>query len=137
MATEAPIFAHSHCTASADLSSTGTSLQGPNGTAQFLAVKISGVGTVTVAAANSDVVHGILQNDPKSGQAANVAFGGISKAVAGAAITAGAVLMSDTSGRVITQTSPGTNPCLGQALDTSTAAGQVIRILIVPGIGIQ
>lgn len=137
MSTEAPFLSHTQCTASVDLSSTGSSLAGPNGTGQFLCVKLSGSRTVTVCAANTDIVHGILQNDPKSGQAANVAIAGVSKAVAGAAITAGAGLMSDTSGRVITWTTAGTNPVLGQAIETATGAGQVIAILVTPSPAIQ
>jgi hypothetical protein len=136
MATESPLLVHTQCTASANLSATA-SLSGGNGSGQYLCMKISGSRTVTVAAANTDVVTGILQNDPLSGQAANVGWSGITKAVAGAAITAGAGLMSDTSGRVITWTTAGTNPCLGQCLETATGAGQIVTILVSPNAAIQ
>ena len=136
MATESPMLCHTQCTASANLSPTA-SLAGWNGSGQYLCMMMSGARTVTVASANTSLVCGILQNDPLSGQAANVGFMGVSKAVAGAAITAGAQLMSDTSGRVITQTTAGTNPTMGQAIETAGAAGQIITILIYPGFGLN
>ena len=125
---------HSLATAAANYSSTA-SLDGPNGSGQFLLVKYTGTGnapTVTVCSGNTDKAIGVLQNDPLSGAVADVCIGGISKAVAGASITLGAALMSDTSGRVITQTSPGTNPLVGWALNQATAANQIISIQVAP-----
>lgn len=132
MSTEAPYLSHTQCTASANLSATAA-LAGPNGSGQYLFVKMSGSRTVTVCAANSDIPTGVLQNDPTSGVAANVAYAGPVKVVAGAAVTAGDTLMSDTSGRAITHTS--TNPRAGQALETASAANQIISMLLAPGIG--
>ena len=129
MAVEGPLLATTLFTASANLSSTA-SLAGPNGSGQFLLMKISGSGTVTVTAASTDITIGVLQNDPASGFGAEVAVGGVSKVVSGAAVTAGALLMPDTSGRAITLT--GTNPSAGVALTTSTAANQIISMLVVP-----
>lgn len=134
MAVESTLIRHSLCTAAANYSNTA-GLSGPNGAGQFLVVKYTGSGTaptVTVCSANTDIGIGILQNDPVSGAVADVAIGGISKAVAGAAITLGAALMADSSGRVITATSAGTNPVLGWALNQATAANQVISIHLAP-----
>jgi len=121
MATEGPLITDgSQCTASADLSAK-----------QFYLVKLNTSGRqVVIGAANSDNVYGVLQSKPKAGEAANVGIFGISKAVAGAAITAGDPLMSDTSGRVITQTS--TNPKVGVALEAATVTGQIITIKVIP-----
>lgn len=132
MATEGPYLAHTQCTAGANMSSSAA-LDGPNGSGQFLLVKISAARTVIPCAANSDLPHGVLQNDPISGAAANVAFSGVSKVVAGASFSAGAMLMSDSAGRAITQTS--TNPVVGQAIEAASAANQVITMLIAPSIG--
>ena len=132
MATDGKFLSDSPCTASADLSVT-SGLAGPNGAGQYLLVKVSGSLTVTVCAANTDIPFGVLQNDPLPGAPANVAFAGVSKVIAGAAITAGAQLMSDSSGRAITQT--GSNPIAGMALETAASANQIVKMLIAPSIG--
>lgn len=108
-------------TASADLSSS-----------QFLFVKASGVGTVAVCAASTDAPIGVLQNKPTSGQEAEIVNGGITKVVAGAAVTAGAEVMSNASGQAITAATAG-NRIAGVALETATASGQIIAVLLYAG----
>jgi len=71
---------------------------------------------VILAVANVDQVYGVLCNKPTAGQAALVQTGGEAKVRYGAGVTRGAALMSDTSGRAITQAS--TNPTLGWALES-------------------
>ena len=85
---------------------------------------------MTVQTSSGGAVYGILQNTPASGQAADVGIMGISKVVAGAAITAGANLMCDTAGRAVAQTS--TNIIAAVALEAATAAGQIITVAIIP-----
>ena len=134
MAVESTLIKHTLCTAAANYSSTA-SLAGPNGSGQYLCVKYTGTGvapTATVCSVNTDIVVGILQNDPASGAVCDIAVAGISKAVAGASITLGAGLMADTSGRVITATTAGTNPVLGWALNQATATNQIISIHLAP-----
>ena len=134
MAVEASMLRHTLCTAAANYSSTAA-LDGPNGSGQFLLVALTGTGnapTATVTTTNATVAHGVLQNDPLSGAVCDICFSGVSKAVAGASITLGAALMSDTHGRVVTQSSPGTNPTIGYAMNQATAANQIISILVVP-----
>lgn len=50
----------------------------------------------------------------------------MTKAAAGAAVSAGAALMTDSSGRLITATS--TNHRVGVALEAASAAGQLITV---------
>jgi hypothetical protein len=120
MATESPLIHDgSQTTAAVDLSAN-----------QFYIVKITAARQVNLTAAVGDVAYGILQNKPTLGQAADVGILGVTKAVAGAAISAAARLTSDTSGRVITAAS--TNQRLGVALEAATAAGQLITIALVP-----
>lgn len=95
-------------------------------THQYKLVKEAGAGTCVLCAAVTDVPTGVLQNKPGSGKAATIAQQGKLKVVAGAAIAAGADVMSDTSGRVITQTS--TNPIWGRALEAAGVAGQLIAV---------
>ena len=100
MATEGPLIHDgAQCTAAANYYNPSSALDGPNGSGQFLFVYVSAARVVTVQTSSGGAVYGILQNTPASGQAADVGIMGISKVVAGAAITAGANLMCDTAGR--------------------------------------
>lgn len=128
MATESPLLHHSQCTAAANLSATA-GLDGPNGSGQFLAVKVTAARQVNLASTGGEAIDGILQNDPASGYVADVGFMGISKAVAGAAFSAGALLMTDTSGRLITATS--TNSAVAKAIEAATAANQVVTVFVM------
>jgi hypothetical protein len=132
MATSGKFICDGTCAAGTDMSQTAA-LAGPNGAGQYLFVKVSGSKLAIPCASNSDVAIGVLQNDPLPGAPALIAFAGVSKIVSGAAVTAGAALMSDTSGRAITQTT--TNPICGIALETSAAANQIIEMLVLPSIG--
>jgi hypothetical protein len=114
---------------------TGTTLAGPSGSGQFLAVILSSTVDRTVTLPSSGVsaaglgIYGIVQNKPRGGEAADVGFLGVSKCVAGLAITRGVPLMaSATAGGTLvpfstTATGPGGVAC-GVALE-SAAIGQV------------
>ncbi len=131
MATEGPLIHDgAQCTAAANYYNPSSALDGPNGSGQFLFVYVSAARVVTVQTSSGGAVYGILQNTPASGQAADVGIMGISKVVAGAAITAGANLMCDTAGRAVAQTS--TNIIAAVALEAATAAGQIITVAIIP-----
>jgi len=110
---------------------TGTTLPGPNGSAQFLAVQMSTVTDLTfnLSTAVGAASLGILQNKPSTGIAGDVRFMGISKAVCGStAITVGDLLMTSTNGVLITQTT-GKN-IVGKALTGATAVGQIFSAMI-------
>ena len=97
----------------------GADLNTGNGTgAQYKAVAVGG----TIAATNATTV-GLLQNKPKNGEDAEVGYEGHMKGVAGAAISAGALLMVTTSGYVITRTAI-TLPC-GRAITAAASGGTV------------
>ena len=131
MATEGPLIHDgAQCTAAANYYNPSSALDGPTGSGQFLFVYVSAARVVTVQTSSGGAVYGILQNTPASGQAADVGIMGISKVVAGAAITAGANLMCDTAGRAVAQTS--TNIIAAVALEAATAAGQIITVAIIP-----
>lgn len=81
---------------------------------------------------NSERVIGVLQNDPAAaGRAGTVAVAGITKVVAGAAITAGAPVVSDGAGRAIATVST-TDFESGIALTTVSNAGEIVSILLTP-----
>lgn len=122
MATESPLFHDgSHTTADADLSAK-----------QFFCVFIDAANKVQLQGTTGSRVYGILQNTPTSGQAADVGFLGVTKAVAGAAITAGDQLMVDSSGRVITKTITSPLFAVGWAIEAATGANNIITIFANP-----
>lgn len=95
------------------------------------AVKLSAAGKINVASLNtSRSFIGILQTDPTSGQRATVCVRGVSKAVAGASVSAGDIVTHDSSGHIITKPASGTYVCFGMALEAAGAANDVIAILV-------
>lgn len=98
-------------------------------TKQFRVMTVNSSGQAAVAGA-TDLAVGLLQNKPGSGQAATVAFGGISKAVAGGTVAAGARVTADANGAVIAATTAG-DAVVGVAL-AGGAAGEIIPVLINP-----
>jgi hypothetical protein len=98
--------------------------------AQFKVVTVNASGQAAVANATALAV-GVLQNKPTAaGQAATVAFGGVTKVTAGAAITAGARVTADANGNAIAAATAG-DAVLGVAL-TGAASGDVFPVLINP-----
>ncbi len=117
MAYEIPGLIVGTVTASADLSAK-----------QNKFVKISGAGTVTVGAAVSDKVIGVLQNAPASGGAAAVMVNGVAKVVSGGSITAGDEVSCDANGDAITASGSGTYVA-GKAL-TGAVDNDVVSVLL-------
>lgn len=126
---------------------TGTTLNGPNGSGQFFPVYLS-----TVAGANMQVrlgstaqqgsslamYIGILQNTPGPGEAADVGFVGVSKAIAGStALTPGTLLVpSSAAGQggelILYSTAAGLGPAIGYALEAPTSTGALFSVLLFP-----
>lgn len=101
-------------------------------TKQYFFMKNS-AGSAAVAGAGQQVM-GVLQNDPAaSGRAGNIGIQGITKVVAGAAISAGAYVSSDASGKAVTAVS-GDIPA-GIAVTAATADLDVISINLMPALG--
>lgn len=96
-------------------------------TKQFFCVKAAAGGEIALSG-DGEAILGILQNDPNTGEAGNVMSAGISKAVAGAAITEGDLIASDANGKIITAASA--DRTIGQALDAASADGDIIEVLL-------
>ena len=99
--------------------------------------KFSAAETVTLAAAATDLLIGV-NNDvaPALGERCDVVMLGIAFVEAGAAVSLGVMLTSDAVGRAITA-APGAgvnNRVIGLALESAAAAGDVIRVLLEPGV---
>lgn len=100
-------------------------------------VKITGNQTVIAAAASTDRCIGVGLSDistteAASGKTATVAVLGVAWVEAGAAVTINTRVMADTVGRAITAVTA-TNVPTGQALKAAAAAGDLIPVLLTPG----
>ncbi len=95
---------------------------------QFYAVQISAAGQVNLETTGGKAIYGLLQGKPTSGQVCDVGIMGISKAVAGAVVTGGNPLMTDTAGRLIPQTT--TNHIVAYALQGASATGVIFTVAL-------
>ncbi len=97
--------------------------------AQYHIMRVSAANKMNLGSAVADAnVIGVLQTKPKSGEFGTVAYAGKTKVVAGASITAGAMIQTNTSGRAITVVSG--SYYIGRALDAANADGDVITALL-------
>ena len=102
---------------------------------QWHPVKLASTANEVVSAIDTtDILIGILQNDPADGEPAMVAAGGISRAIAGLTdIAIGDILSANSSG--VMDTSGGTDNdefMVGIAIEASAAVGDHIQILVTP-----
>ena len=104
---------------------------------QYYAVYLSADQTVSLCTtAHLDAI-GVLQNKPKSGEAAVVrpiGAGGTTKVKTGGAIAVGKRVKVDTDGMVIVESTPNATEqwCIGVALEASDADGDIIEIALAP-----
>jgi len=112
----------------------GTTRPGPNGSAQFLAVRMSSLSTDRVFATCTvagQAVLGILQDTPNVGEAGNPAVFGVTKMVCGTTtFQAGQPLMTDSSGCMVLYSSAAGQQRCGMALETPSAVGAVFSGII-------
>jgi len=95
-------------------------------------VKVTGPMTVSPAAAATDAVIGVAVSSATSGSKVAVIIGcPIVYVTAGGAVSAGAVVGSDASARAVAVTTAG-NRALGYALESASAAGDVILVAVNP-----
>jgi hypothetical protein len=112
----------------------------------FGEIAVPGTGEQAVGRATSAgaaTFQGVFQESVDVGDVltgkvfANVRVTGITRVIAGAAVTKGARVTNDTSARAVaaTQTAAGAQPkaVLGIAQTAATAAGQHIDVLLTPG----
>lgn len=118
---------------------TGSTLAGPNGSGQFLAVVLSTTVDRTVQLPSTATAQfkpiGICQNKPRPGEVVDVGVLGVSKAVAGLAVVRGSdlALSSTLAGTLVPfSTAVGAQPC-ARAYE-SAAAGQVFTCFVY-GVG--
>ena len=122
----------STCQAAANYWNPAVKLYGPYGSGQFLAVYVSASNVVTLRTTQGGQIFGILQNSPDINQAAEVAYGGECKAVAGGTFTAGAYLMVDANARLILWAAGAGNVQVAMAMEAAPNADSVVRVLVNP-----
>lgn len=98
---------------------------------QYTFVKLSGTSVVSAAAA-TDLPIGVLLNDPASGETAAVAVSGVVKVKASAAITAGAIVGTTSTGLAVSLTAgtDTTKYILGRAVTAAGAANDIITVAV-------
>ena len=98
---------------------------------QYYVVQVATTAGAVKAATTpaSDKVLGVLQNDPASGQPAEVACVGVCLAAAEASVAYGDWVAVSSTGRVKTTTAD-KDEVVGMALQASAAAGDVIPVLL-------
>lgn len=99
---------------------------------QFYAMDVNSSGNAVIPTGAGARVIGVLQNKPNAaGLPAGIAIDGITKAVAGAAIAAGALVTVAADGRFVTAAT--TNFIVGRAMTAAGAANVIFELLLVPG----
>lgn len=104
---------------------------------QFRAVKLTGTEKVTPASVAKEQVLGICQDtitadDATQGRVAAVLYSGISRTIAGDAITQFARVATDSVGRVVPLVAPGAQ--VGIALQAASNAGEHVDVFLTPGV---
>lgn len=92
-------------------------------------VEVDANGRLTVSNAAGESVFGVLQNDPAAiDQSGAVMLNGVSKVVAGAAVTVGALVQTNASGRAIAALSA--DFVVGRALEAAGGDGETIPVAL-------
>lgn len=90
--------------------------------------QIAANAAVGATSANSSSVLGVLQNKPAIGEAMSIAYAGVSKVVAGGALTVGVFITPNGSGRAAAVASGGM--ACGRLLEAAGADGDVVTALL-------
>lgn len=84
-------------------------------TKKYYIVQLDASGNIEVGEGATDLIVGVLQNKPDTGEAAVVRFNGTTKVIFGGNVAIGDWLTSDSSGKAIATTTDG-NITIGRAL---------------------
>lgn len=107
-------------------------------TKQFFIVKVDSNGKAALASTGQYAI-GVVQNKPNTDEAASIRNSGVTKIVAGGAITAGDLVKSDSNGKaavaVLGTAAAGGHPVngssvIGVALDTVANANELVTVLL-------
>lgn len=88
---------------------------------KYYIVQLDATGGIEVGEGATDLLVGVLQNEPESGEAALYRFGGTSKVKAGGTVGVGAFVTSDANGKGVATTTDG-DIVIGRHIGTAAAA---------------
>jgi hypothetical protein len=98
---------------------------------QFHIMRANGEGTCAQASLSTDLaIIGVLQNKPQNAERATIAVEGVSKVVAGGALTANALITSNSSGRAAAVSSGSSDLVIGRVLEAAGADGEIVPALL-------
>lgn len=98
--------------------------------AQYKWMKLaSTAGEVIVAAAKTDLLIGVLQNNPADGQPADVLAVGVSKVLSGGSVTLGVLQTANSTGQTA-DASSANDRVGGYALATDGTATNLVRVFV-------
>lgn len=93
---------------------------------QHYIVQLSATGTLEVAEGATDLIVGVLQNEPLSGEAALYRFEGTAKVKLGGTVAIGDWVTTDTAGKGVATTTDG-DIVIGRALEAGVD-GDIIEV---------
>lgn len=100
---------------------------------QFTFVTIAADGDVEANTTAGALVPGVLQNKPLENQEASVAYGGVSKVVAGDTVAAGDFVRSNTAGKAVANAGAAAPGYFTRGIAlTGGAADELISVLLAP-----
>ncbi len=95
---------------------------------QHFILQLNATGGIEVAEGATDLVVGVLQNYPESGEQAVYAYGGVAKVKAGGAVGVGAWVTTDGNGKGVATTTDG-DIVIGRHIGTAAAAdGDLLEV---------
>jgi hypothetical protein len=93
---------------------------------QFYIVQLAADGDVEVGEGATDLLVGVLQNTPDSGEQATYRFLGTSKVIAGGTVAIGDWVTTDANGKAVATTTDG-NITIGRALQAAVS-GDIFEV---------
>lgn len=106
------------------------SVQASAALTKYRIVYVSGSGSCALATASTDLIFGVVMNGPASGNEARVAVGGVSKLEAGAAVTAGSIIVAVAGGRGSQKALTAGDSYIGVALTSADGSGSLFDCAI-------
>lgn len=97
-------------------------------TKYIIVAQVGAYGAVQATDPTSSTILGVMQNQPDRGKAVSIAYAGPTKVVAGGALTAGAIITTNASGRAAVVRSG--DVAIGRVLETAGADGDVVSALL-------
>lgn len=94
---------------------------------KYYIVQLSATGTIEVGEGATDLLVGVLQNNPESGGAALYRFLGTSKVVSDGTPTLGSWVTTDNAGKATPTTTDG-DITIGRALEAAAVDGDIIEV---------